>query len=130
MRDDVWMPDWVKEQADARPGRSGYVPKHVLIRDYAEALARRGEAVTYAKVRAMLEAVGRGYSTRHSGEIYEGLRTLKRRGVIGLYPTGRRVQVGDRTYRSIREAAKAERCRASTVRARIEAGMPGWSFVD
>lgn len=130
MSDGIWMPDWVKEQVGKRRGRSGYAPKHVLIRDYAEALARRGEAVTYAKVRAMLEAVGRDYSTKHSGEIYEGLRNLKRRGVIGLYPNGKRVRVGDRTYRSIREAAKGERCRASTVKARIEAGVPGWSLID
>lgn len=73
-------------------------------------------------------ALERGY-TGQPCQIYEALRRLYARGMLEPYPNGRRVLANGTRYRSIREAAKAERCRQSTVKKRIQSGEPGWSYI-
>jgi hypothetical protein len=124
-----WLPDWVKKQAKLKPGDPGFRSKYKLIGDFGRDLMLRGERVTYPKVRTMLGALGRGYRTS-PGEIYEGLRYWITSGKLPRYPNGRRIRVGDKTYRSLRATAKGEHCRVGTVRARIESKTPGWSYLD
>lgn len=89
----------------------------------------QGIKPTYARIREMLDSLGRGY-TGQPCQIYEALRRLYAFGILDQYPNGRRVLVNGTWYRSIREAAKAERCRQSTVKKRIGNGEPGWSYGD
>ncbi|HEY6554206.1 MAG TPA: hypothetical protein VI669_12690 [Vicinamibacteria bacterium] len=131
MRREPFSDDWIAWQSGLRPGDPSFVSKVKLVRDFAELLASRGEKITYGRIRAMLDSVGRGYGPDTSRqEIHQGLQHARIRRQLPLRPNGRRVRVGDRVYRSMREAARAERCRQSAVRDRIERGEPGWSFVD
>ena len=99
-----------------------------MMRAYALHLRDRGVRPTYARIREMLGSLGRGY-TGQPCQIHLALRRLYASGHLDRYPNGRRVRVGQTTYRSIREAARGERCRQSSVKERIERGDPGWSFL-
>lgn len=129
MREIRWTPDIIEKQRRLRPGDRNYSNEWVMIRAYALHLNDQGVRPTYARIREMLDSLERGY-TGQPCQIYEALRRLYAGGKLDQYPNGRRVRVGDTVYRSIREAAQAERCRQSGVKKRIESGEPGWSFVD
>lgn len=124
-----FTPEWITWQAGLRRGSAHYLSKIKLVRDFAEHLDARGERITYERVRAMLESLGRGYGLSRQ-EIHWGIYLSRVRRKMPLRPNGRRVKVGEKVYRSIREAARGEHCRQSAVRERIERGEPGWSFLD
>lgn len=127
MREIRWTPDIIEKQRCLRPGDKNYCNEWVMIRAYALHLNDQGIKPTYPRIREMLDSLERGY-TGQPCQIYEALRRLYAFGILNRYPNGRRVLVNGTWYRSIREAAKAERCRQSTVKKRIESGEPGWSY--
>jgi hypothetical protein len=127
MREIRWTPDIIEKQRRLKPGDRNYSNEWVMIRAYALHLNDQGIKPTYARIRAMLDSLERGY-TGQPCQIYEALRRLYDRGYLERYPNGNRVRVGDKLYRSIRQAAKGERCRQSTIRQKIESGEPGWSY--
>lgn len=129
MREIRWTPDIVEKQRHLKPGDRNYCNEWVMIRAFALHLNDQGIKPTYARIREMLDSLGRGY-TGQPCQIYEALRRLYASGILDQYPNGRRVLVNGTWYRSIREAAKAERCRQSTVKKRIGNGEPGWSYGD
>jgi hypothetical protein len=129
MKLEPFSPEWIAWQGPLRRSDPHFQSKVRLVRDYAEHLERRGERITYERMRAMLESMNRGYGLSRQ-EIHWGLYLSKVRAKMPLRPNGKRVRVGDNTYRSIRAAARGEGCRQSTVVKRVEAGEPGWSFVD
>ncbi len=129
MREIRWTPDIIETQRRLKPGDRNYCNEWVMIRAFALHLNDLGTKPTYARIREMLDGLGRGY-TGQPCQIYEALRRLYAFGMLDQYPNGRRVLVNGTWYRSIREAAKAERCRQSTVKKRIESGEPGWSYGD
>ncbi|QPC87511.1 hypothetical protein GA830_12715 [Mesorhizobium sp. NBSH29] len=129
MREIRWTSDIIEKQRQLRPGDRNYSNEWVMIRAYALHLNDQGVRPTYARIREMLDSLGRGY-TGQPCQIFEALRRLYMHGLLDQYPNGRRVRVGDRLYRSIRAAAKGEHCRQSAVAERIAKGEPGWSFID
>ncbi|MGG7518262.1 hypothetical protein ACQ3G6_10295 [Allorhizobium undicola] len=129
MREIRWTPDIIEKQRGLRPGDRNYSNEWVMIRAYALHLNDQGVRPTYARIREMLDSLGRGY-TGQPCQIYEALRRLYMHGKLDRYPNGRRVRVGEVVYRSIRAAAKGEHCRQSAVAERIAKGEPGWSFID
>ena len=129
MREIRWTSDIIEKQRGLRPGDRNYSNEWVMIRAYALHLNDQGVRPTYARIREMLDSLGRGY-TGQPCQIYEALRRLYTHGKLDRYPNGRRVRVGDVVYRSIRAAAKGEHCRQSAVAERIAKGEPGWSFID
>ena len=129
MRFEEFSPEWIAWQAKFPRGRSKYLSKVKLVRDFVDYLHARGEKVTYESIRTMLKSLNRSYGLSRQ-EIHQGMQHSRARTKMPFRPNGRRVKVGDKIYRSIREAAKFERCRQATVKARVETGFPGWSFVD
>jgi hypothetical protein len=124
-----WTSDLIEKQRRLKRGDKNYCNECVMIRAYALHLNDNGMRPTYALIRDMLDSLERGY-TGQPCQIYIALERLYRNGKLERYPNGRRVRVGKTTYRSIRNAAKGEHCRAGTVKERIANGMPGWSFID
>ena len=123
------VPKWLRDQigisyADARADRkvgSLYMSKKAIIRGYAEHLVQRGEALTYSKVRTVLEMLGRGYQTK-TDQISFALhihRHRSKRFRVDPYPNGFAVQAGKHRYRSLRDAAAGEGVAIETVRRRI-----------
>lgn len=129
MREIRWTPNIIEKQRRLRPGDRNYSNEWVMMRAYALHLNDQGIRPTYARIREMLDSLERGY-TGQPCQIYEALRRLYAFGLLDPYPNGRRIQVGDTVYRSIRAAAKGEGCRQSAVKEKIERGEPGWSFID
>jgi hypothetical protein len=127
MREIRWTLDIIERQRRLKPGDRNYCNEWVMIRAYALHLNDQDIKPTYSRIREMLDSLERGY-TGQPCQIYEALRRLYAFGMLNRYPNGRRVLVNGTWYRSIREAAKAERCRQSTVKKRIERGEPGWSY--
>lgn len=131
MKLEPFSSEWIAWQAGLRRGDPRFISKIKLIRDFADHLASRGDRITYQRIRAMLDSLGRDYGPATSRqEIHQGLQHARIRRRLPLRSNGKRVRVGDKIYRSIREAAQAEQCRQSTVKQRIERGEPGWSYMD
>ncbi|WP_027486557.1 hypothetical protein [Allorhizobium undicola] len=129
MREIRWTDDIIEKQRALKPGDRNYSNEWVMMRAYALHLNDQGIRPTYARIREMLDSLERGYTGRPC-QIYEALRRLYATGQLDRYPNGRRVRVWERTYRSIREAARGERCRQSTVRQNIARAELGWAFLD
>ncbi|WP_374577385.1 hypothetical protein [Phenylobacterium sp.] len=135
---DDW-PEWLREQVGLRYAEVRHDPrlaarfmsKGDIVREYARHLQEvRGEPVTYPKIKAMLEALDRGYADKTdqlSFALYRH-RHWSKRFRLDPFPNGQAVSIEGRSYRSIREAAKGEGVSPETVRRRIRAKRPGWSY--
>jgi hypothetical protein len=129
MREIPWTHDIIEKQRCLKPGDRNYSNEWVMMRAYALHLNDQGIRPTYARIREMLDSLQRGY-TGQPCQIYEALRRLYDSGALDQYPNGRRVKVGEVIYRSIREAAKNEKCRQATVKSNVEKKLLGWFFID
>jgi len=115
--------------------RSGKVAEGIfqsrvkLVREYAKHLAAQDQEISHAKVRDMLEGLGRGY-TLNRWQITFALKNLRKDKRIKFRTTGTTVQIDGRTYPSIRQAAKSLGLGVETVRRRIIAKTPDWAVLD
>jgi hypothetical protein len=76
MKLEPFSPEWIAWQAGLRRGDPRFVSKIKLIRDFADHLASRGDKITYQRIRAMLDSLGRGYGPATSRqEIHQTLKT-------------------------------------------------------
>jgi hypothetical protein len=129
MKEIPWTHDIIERQRRLKPGDRNYSNEWVMMRAYALHLNDQGIRPTYARIREMLNSLQRGY-TGQPCQIHLALARLYDSGQLDQYPNGRRVQVGEVVYRSIREAAKNEKCRQTTVKSNVEKKLLGWSFID
>lgn len=129
----VDYPDWLERQVGIKYLSAEYLTPGIpwdnrrkLIRDYVDHLVECNEEVTLGGIQAMFQYVDRGYNLA-PGEINKAIASRRRRGLIPKYYEGHKVMVGEVTYRSIRDAAKAENVAVETVRNRIRSTSPKWA---
>lgn len=126
-------PDWLRAQCGVRYrgeqwkalGTAGWQNRDNLIRKYAMYLQSLGRPVTLDALREMLQFVDRGYSLG-ADQISRALARLYARGELPRYPNGATVRVGDREYRSIRQAAREFKISPQTVINRSNSSKDEW----
>lgn len=120
-------PDWMVSQIGRAPRTPGYLRKGAVVSRYVRERLARGETVTHADVRALLEALERGYSIS-SKEVSTMLRQFLKSGEVQRFPNGRGIWLAGAYHRSIREAARLAGLGVETVRRKAISEVDGWSF--